>query len=229
MKKIQSYCLLSIVYCLLLILPYSSRATHIIGGAITYELIDTNNYIYKVTIKVYLDCYSGQAPFDNPLCLSVFNGANNFLRSEMVPFPGSDTLSVTDVNDTCLWEIPDDVCVEEAIYVQNVTLPPGTGGYHLSYQRCCRNNSILNLVNPGGQGATYTAFIPDISVAQYNSNPAFNNFPPILVCVDAPLEFDHSATDIDGDSLVYELCTPYHGGSATPPPGPRPCPAAALA
>ncbi|MCH8317956.1 MAG: gliding motility-associated C-terminal domain-containing protein [Bacteroidetes bacterium] len=77
-------------------------------------------------------------------------------------------------------------------------------------------------MNPGGTGATYTAFIPDTGVAKYNSNPAFNNFPPILVCVDAPLEFDHSATDIDGDSLVYELCTPYHNAS-----GVIPCPASA--
>jgi len=210
-----------------LFLPYSSRATHIVGGEITYELIDSINYVYKVTIKIYRDCFYGnlQATFDDPLCLSVFDGANILLWNDSVPFPGSDTLPLTDVNDTCLI-IPDDICVEEGIYVQNVTLPPGTGGYHLSYQRCCRNDSILNIVGPGATGATYTAFIPDTGVAKYNSNPAFNNFPPILICVDAPLEFDHSATDIDGDSLVYELCTPYLGGSNTNAGTIIPCPAA---
>lgn len=29
--------------------------------------------------------------------------------------------------------------------------------------------------------------------------------------------FDHSATDIDGDSLVYELCTPLDGASFSDP------------
>ncbi|MCH8318277.1 MAG: gliding motility-associated C-terminal domain-containing protein, partial [Bacteroidetes bacterium] len=117
-------------------------------------------------------------------------------------------LALIKVNDTCL-KVPDSICVEEAIYQKNITLPPRAGGYYLTYQTCCRNRTILNIENPGGTGAIYTAYIPDISVAKYNSNPAFNNFPPILVCLNDPLKFDHSATDIDGDLLVYELCTPY--------------------
>ncbi|MCH8317957.1 MAG: hypothetical protein IIA88_05585 [Bacteroidetes bacterium] len=125
-----------------LFLPYSSRAKHIVGGAITYELIDTINYIYKVTIKVYRDCSFGQEPYDKPLCLAIFDGTPSYLRTESITFPGAVELPLTGVNDTCL-KVPDDICVEEAIYVQNVTLPPGTGGYHLTYQRCCRNGAIL--------------------------------------------------------------------------------------
>jgi len=201
-----------------LLLPYSSHAKHIIGGEITYELIDTINYVYNVTIKVYRDCSPGNIPYDDPLCLVIFDNVSP-PRTEGIAFPGAVELPFIDVNDTCL-KVPEDICVEEAIYVQNnITLPPGTGGYHLTYQRCCRNNAILNITSPGTTGATYTAFIPDTGVAKYNSNPAFNNFPPILICVDKPLDFDHAATDIDGDSLVYELCTPYKGATlATPKP-----------
>jgi len=212
---------LSTAYCLLL-LPTSSTATHIVGGAVTYELIDTINYVYKVSIKVYRDCYYGVPSFDKPLRLYIFDGSTLlFNRIESIAFPGAVKLPLTDVNDTCL-KIPDDVCVEEAVYQKNITLPPGTGGYNLTYRQCCRNDSILNIVKPGSTRATFTAFIPDTGLAKYNSNPAFNNFPPILICVDAPLEFDHSATDIDGDSLVYEFCTPYHhlNGTTSPPPYP---------
>jgi len=221
MQRTPFYCLLFTVYCLLLILPYSSRAKHIIGGEIHYELIDSTNYVYKVTIKVYRDCNPGNEAYDPTLCLAVYDGTPVYLRTEGITFPGAVELPLIDVNDTCL-KVPDDICVEEAIYVKDVTLPPlaGGGGYHLTYQRCCRNASILNITSPGTTGATYTTFIPDTGVAKYNSNPAFNNFPPILICVDAPLEFDHSATDIDGDSLVYELCTPYKGASLA---SPKPC------
>ncbi|MEM7162090.1 MAG: PKD domain-containing protein, partial [Bacteroidota bacterium] len=44
---------------------------------------------------------------------------------------------------------------------------------------------------------------------------------PIGICLNIPLEFDHSASDSDGDDLVYELCTPFQGGTQfTPAPNP---------
>ncbi|MFT7589553.1 MAG: gliding motility-associated-like protein, partial [Limisphaerales bacterium] len=87
------------------------------------------------------------------------------------------------------------------------------------YQRCCRNASIANIVDPGSTGSTYEAKIPSISIASCNSSPSFNNFPPIVLCANDPLNFDHSATDIDGDSLAYALCAPASGAS---PMCPRP-------
>jgi len=50
-----------------------------------------------------------------------------------------------------------------------------------------------------------------------NNSPVFDNFPPIIVCAGFPLEFDNSATDLDGDSLLYELCTPYSGANPQDP------------
>lgn len=44
-----------------------------------------------------------------------------------------------------------------------------------------------------------------------NSNPAFNLFPPLFLCVGEPFTFDHSATDLNGDSLSYSFYTPFNG------------------
>ncbi len=44
-----------------------------------------------------------------------------------------------------------------------------------------------------------------------NSNPTFTFFPPLFICLGQNLNFDHSAIDIDGDSLVYDLYNPYNG------------------
>lgn len=44
-----------------------------------------------------------------------------------------------------------------------------------------------------------------------NSDPVFNLFPPLFICVNQPFTFNHSATDADGDSLVYSLYQPYNG------------------
>ncbi|HRG51387.1 MAG TPA: PKD domain-containing protein [Bacteroidia bacterium] len=44
-----------------------------------------------------------------------------------------------------------------------------------------------------------------------NSDPAYDLIPPLFLCAGKPFSYDHSATDIDGDSLVYSFYTPYDG------------------
>src|SRR5690606_11709653 len=83
---------------------------------------------------------------------------------------------------------------------------------YLSYQRCCRNNSILNIFDDEANsvvvsGMNLYTYIPPLEQLE-NSNPVFNEFPPIAICVNKPFYFDHRATDSDGDSLSYKLCTP---------------------
>jgi gliding motility-associated-like protein len=64
-------------------------------------------------------------------------------------------------------------------------------------------------------GATFYANIP--GTPSNNSNPVFNLLPPPFICSGLPFVFDHSATDFEGDSLVYELCVPYNGASQNDP------------
>jgi len=204
---------LASVSLLFLVIGHSCFATHIVGGEIFYKCLGNNDY--EVTLKVYRDCINGQAPFDNPAAVGVFDANGTLITTMMLPLPGSTPLPVT-LNNPC-YVPPANVCVEEAVYVGNVNLPPIAGGYYLSYQRCCRNNTILNLVNPGNVGATYMGFIPDPATVSCNSAPHYNNFPPLFLCAGLPLVFDHSATDPDGDSLAYELCDPYDGATAVSP------------
>ena len=191
------------------------HATHIIGGEMNYVYLGSNNY--EIRLNIYRDCYTGQAPYDDPAMVGIFNlSSGNLVQSLNLPFLGSDTL-VPHVNYYCQITIPTNVCVEKTTYIFQVTLPPTTGGYRLEYQRCCRNGAILNIVNPGNTGETFTATIPDVSQVGYNSNPAFNYWPPVLICQTLPISVDLSATDPDGDSLVYSLCTPYDGADIINP------------
>ncbi len=202
-------------------MPLLSRATHIVGTEIYYECLGENQY--RITLKVYRDCLIGEAPFDNPASIAVYNGSNMLTMNLSVPLQSVNQMPVV-INNPCL-QAPPNICVEEGIYVTTVTLPPTTGGYTVAYQRCCRNGTIVNLTNPGSQGATSLTRISEEALASCNSNPSFNAFPPIALCAGDPLVFDHSATDPDGDQIVYSLCEPFIGGSQLDPaPNPATAP-----
>lgn len=219
MKKVVL--LLGLVSSLAL-LSQNAFASHIVGGEMSYACLGDNQY--QITLKVFRDCYNGQAPFDNPTTVTIYYTATAQLYTTVnISFPGSDTLN-NNPGNPCLI-VPPGICVEEADFVATITLPPVAGGYTLIYARCCRNLLVQNLLDPTNTGAADIATIPDTSLAACNSSPYFNNFPPTVICVNQPFTFDHSATDPDGDSLVYELCAPYTGGDALNPyPVPAPPP-----
>lgn len=189
------------------------EATHIVGGEIAYECLGNNEY--RITLDLYRDCILGEADFDDPATISVFDASGNLINTLLPAFTGADILPVV-INNPCL-QAPPDVCVDHTQYSMVVELPFINGGYQMAYQRCCRNESIINLNNPGDVGSTYYLRIPEEALNSCNSSPKFNHFPPVALCVGDTLMLDQSATDLDGDQLVYALCDPFHGASAAIP------------
>lgn len=198
------------------------RASHIVGGDIYYDYLGNNQY--RFTINLYRDCNSTGAQYDNPLPLGVFNAAGALIQNVQVPFPGSQQIPVV-FNNPCVIP-PSGICTELATYQVTLTLPPIPGGYYISYQRCCRGPNITNLVNPDDTGITLVTHIPGSDTGnQINSSPRFTNYPPLLLCNNEDLIFDHSATDPDGDQLIYALTTPNAGATSfQPAPNPPPSP-----
>lgn len=197
-----------------------TSATHIVGGELVYTYLGGSQY--AITLIVYRDCLSGQAAFDDPADIGIFDGSDNLIQDLSFDLDSVVELEGT-INSSCV-TAPSDVCTEVGYYTEIVTLPPAIGGYTIAYQRCCRNAVVQNIQNPDDIGATYVATIPGSESSPANSAPVWNNLPPLYVCVNLPFEFDHSAFDADGDSLVYSLCTPYEGGT---PGAPAPDPPAA--
>jgi gliding motility-associated-like protein len=213
--------LLSTVLVLTLL---SAQGAHLVGGEIFYKCLGNGQYV--VTLKMYRDCNGTGAPFDQNASIGIYRGTNNSLFTAFtIPFSGViDTLAFNQ-NIPCLVDTPD-VCISTTSYIDTITLEVPLGGLYVVHQRCCRPPNVVNINNVQNVGSSYLAFIPDSTVAPCNSSPYYNDVPPIALCSELYLDIDHSATDDDGDSLIYTICRPNAGGTpnnpAPNPPSPPP-------
>ncbi len=193
---------------LILFCALKLTATHIIGGVITYKYISDNNYNF--TLKIYRDC-SVSSQFSNTITVPAYLGTRKvpFLTKDAM-LTSSSIIKIKPPIFPCVI-VPNNVCVEEATYNWSMNLPKSNESYFVSYQVCCRNGTISNVINPSLYGGTFTTEITPNAQKLDNSSPEFNIFPPTAICANTPLEFNNAATDADGDQLIYEFCTPLEG------------------
>lgn len=227
--------LYTLLACLLGCLPTLS-ARHIIGGEMSYRFlseVSPGTYRYEVLLIIYRDCDSGGGSLDNPARIGIYQGST-MSAVLMDDFPVN--LESIESVDPSIPPCADasqvgNACVQRGTYRFTVDLPvQSMDSYLIVYQRCCRTEDIVNIITPDDYGATYMVEITPASMALQNSSAVFLNYPPTFICNNFQLNFDHSAIDVDGDSLVYSFCNPLHGGGSggggggceTPIPNP-PC------
>lgn len=204
--------LFAVCYCLCMQLRLA-QASHIVGGDLTYKHIINDSF--EVTLTLYVDCINGNPSAiaqDADAMLGVFDTTGNLVRTMLRP--RSLPTRINSVSLDCVLP-PANACVDQYTYVFYTTFAYRKGGYFLAYQRCCRNNTIKNIIQPQNTGATFWCYVPDSAwLKGYNTAAVFKTLPPNYLCANRPFIYDHSAADADGDSLAYELYTPYLGGSS---------------
>jgi len=205
--------LLSLIVLMLSVL--SVNASHIVGGTVDYEFIqeDGNNNLYKVDLTVYADCSSNISStlFDFPAYIGVYRGNDNYELFDKVDVFPLQIETIDNPTFPCL-VVPSNICVKEGKYSFDIWLPRSDESYYIVYQRCCRNSTISNIVNPELSGSTFFVEITPIAQSYRNSSPQFETPPPAIFCVNDTFTLNTSVIDSNGDSIVYEFCTPYLGG-----------------
>lgn len=208
------YFFISIVF---LILTINVNATHIVGGDISYKCMGSN--IYEFTVNIYRDCLpqnlgggSSQALADDEFGYFTIYKGQLFYNVDSLKSSNKFTVP-TNFSNACL-NNPPSTCISQLQFKFQKSLPLSTQPYTLIYQRCCRNNSVNNLLNPGGTGATFSCTIPPNIC---NNSAVYNNYPPQIICVNNPFVYDNSAFDSDGDSLSYEFCNALDGAGENDP------------
>ena len=214
-----------------------ASATHIVGGNLGYTYIGetapgSQVYRYLVYMQFYLNCGDDS----NWAIQSLLNTNNGvlpvgvYLQDPLAPnadkqqvatanlLLGDSTAIVPDLPGGCT--VGQGLCTNLGTLSGTVDLPLNFGGYHLYFQMNARNLSITNLQDPNNTGIGFYAFIPPPLLP--NSSPVWLGDPTPLLCINDTSTFVNSATDPDGDQLIFSFEVPYNsvdgGGGIIAPP-----------
>ena len=212
------------VIIFLLLNCFSLSASHIIGGEMTYKCLGGGDY--EVEMILYQDCDSINAtPLDIRARIAIYECGSGISCASLMQQNVDDNNFLVDLISTekvdpnsieCL--VADNIqCVNRGIYRfklsdHGLSLNLSSDSYYIVYQRCCRNEGVLNIDNPIEQGTSYFVEINPLSQQLCNSSPVFDTFPDLLICQNFNIDYFHTATDEDGDSLVYYFDAPISGG-----------------
>ena len=203
-----------------------SYAKHITGGEMIYDFVSATSTTktYRITLILFRDENCFNCAVMPPIVrIGIYNNDNN------EPYGGAGTSPTLDVdlNRTEILPITSiPLCITNqptldytaGYYVFLITLDNNLKGYTAAYQTCCRIDNINNIVNNGtnGVGATYTTSIPGSNILRGIETDNSARFAKgiSIVCYNNSFSLDFSATDPDGDQLVYSLCDAYNGGAA---------------
>jgi len=201
-------------------------ATHLIGGSPSYEYVGQNEdgtYSYRIYLTTYIDCdpLTSQIPeLEDSIPVGIYINelgdpdASKLLASGFyMPLVDEKVISVEAASDCA---VGSNVCVSEGTYEYLVDLPMNFGGYWVYYDRCCRNDQVINA--DAEQGMGFSTFIPSPVIE--NSSPYFTGVPASFLCAGDTATFLNTAVDPDGDQLIFSFVRPFRGFGVAGSPDP---------
>lgn len=191
-------------------------ASHIVGGEI--EVVPLKNTVignvtHQITLSLYFDAINGRtAAEDLSITLQIYR-KRDLVRMGQVTCPQVYRQAIKYVDPSCQKGDLSTLLMKYSSTVNLLTADfSDPEGYMVVWERCCRNTIITNIQNPSNVGMVfYTEFAP---VTTANTTPHFKDIIADYVCINQNFEMDFSATDADGDSLVYTLVVPWIGNSS---------------
>jgi hypothetical protein len=118
----------------------------------TYKYLGNDDYL--ITLEIDRDCHGedGVLTQDNPAYIGVFKANGQRLLIDSVLYATS-TISLSPVVTNCqhLW----DTCYDRIKFEKVFHLPADTAGYTVVYQRCCRDEEMVNVDQPVMAGVAY--------------------------------------------------------------------------
>ncbi|MCF8297253.1 MAG: T9SS type A sorting domain-containing protein [Saprospiraceae bacterium] len=222
------------IVLLVLLFSFSSdlKATHYMGGEITWECTFAGNY--KFTMKLYRECYTntGSAAGNFPDSIYLKTTVPGFDSIKMIRLPGYPI----DVSPICNSDtsFPHIYCnnsnpmqgatanlgaIQEHIYTSAAAFPngvplsgvPPTGGWLFHYSSFARNPStnISGMQSFRLRSKMNPYNNQNVSTC-YDNSPSFSEIPEAVICSAYPFRYNHLTLDKEHDSLVYSWGQPLN-------------------
>lgn len=200
-----------------LLVARASVASHIIGGDVSMQAVGNTPGLFKIQLNQYWDELQIGDNRDATIRLLVYSRTGPKLI-EAINLPLREVVPLTYNNAACAEFLRLDVA--QARYVDTVQFNPqrydDAAGYYVVWERCCRIDNLDNVNSSVASGVGmvfYLEFPPMVRQGKSfrNSSPAFKLAKGDYICINKPFTYDVSATDADGDRLVYKLVTPLTG------------------
>jgi gliding motility-associated-like protein len=227
-------------YLLLLILLMfmrEARATHVMGGEITWTC-QGGNYIFELVF--YRNCNGVEV---NTVMENIRVWHHPTITNIIVNF-----ISRVDISPTCT-PVPGSPpaldcgvgsgggngigAIEKITYRSNPIALPGIApadGWVFTYENFSRSNDITNLINPSDYGITLSAYmfpIPGAATGCVDNSPKFLQEPYFVSCAGTPYVYNMNPVDADLDSLAISFGYPldyFPTGIFDPPDNPQTVP-----
>ncbi len=194
---------------------FQAKATHFVGGDISVQR-DVDPAYVTIILTLYRDEINAAAILPPNDLITIYS-RNNLAAVQGIFISRTSIDTVPYLRPDCSMGI---LSTTRHTYV--TTLHDSVfaslnhpSGYIFEFKRPARNNVISNIVNPGNIDFAVVTEVPRFFDGQdnriINSSPVFINNLGDIACFFKQFDFDHSAIDADGDSLVYSLETPTRG------------------
>lgn len=205
MNKLKHIIILSV----LLFLGYSNaNATHIAGLTIDWQEVSKD--LYKVNVKLYRDC-NGTTNLDHKLNVASTVGDSNYTLTfdsgkEITPLCNNQKSRCSDPNSNFRYGF---ILHEAYVYIDlSKERKAGNCEISLSLSHCCRN--AYNNLGVENTNLYVETKMNICDSTRLDHSPIFlNDELNYLLVVGDDVEMSFEAYDKDGDSLVYEIVSPY--------------------
>ncbi|MGI4886914.1 MAG: gliding motility-associated C-terminal domain-containing protein [Janthinobacterium lividum] len=207
-----------------------ARATHLLGGEMSYRYLDANGpatapFRYELTVTIYNNSLPGAAQPNNEAIVGIYNrttGAQivltavNYARIvTQGSTPGLMSIASTSLSQVLLPPTATGCTVtgpQQPFRLQKfvgvVNLPVSFDGYYAVFTRGARNVDVTNL-NTSNNNQPLTLYTSMAPALLPNHAPVFSDTAVAIVCQNDTTISLNNAVDADGDRLVYSFGSPY--------------------
>jgi gliding motility-associated-like protein len=190
---------------LLLLVSFSTTASHLSGGDIQYRYIGDSTGVarqYEVLLRIYRD--QAGIPMGNTQTVYINSSCYSQQSLIVTLLPGSGGIAPTLFD--CVVPSSTTKTLEIYAYKGVVTLPGNCSNFNFSWNQCCRPGGIDNINTANGFGSSGFYFDATLNNTKgQNSSPIFVSEPVRAFCVNNPFNWKQTVIEANGDSIHFSM------------------------